>query len=112
MSGHFLSHCLSALDISIAWGATFLACFYVLFSLFSVYVFVYLFIAWGATLALGAEVRREYLSTGYGLRFSTEIYGSKREKMVFHEYPSGSLFGLTESPKSPETSGSLRENVI
>ena len=28
---------------------------------------------------------REDLSTGYGLRFSTDINGSKREKMVFHE---------------------------
>ena len=32
------------------------------------------------------RISREYLSTGYGLRFSTEIYGSKREKTVFHEY--------------------------
>ena len=28
---------------------------------------------------------REYLTAGYGLRFSTEIYGSKREKTALHE---------------------------
>ena len=41
-------------------------------------------------------VLREYLSTGYGLRFSTEIYGSKREKTVFHEYLQEYCFVLTE----------------
>ena len=33
-----------------------------------------------------SESLREDSSTGYGLRFDTEIYGSKREKTVFHEY--------------------------
>ena len=26
------------------------------------------------------------LSTGYGLLFSTKLYGNKQEKKVFHEY--------------------------
>ena len=40
--------------------------------------------------------RRGDLSTGYGLRFSTEIYGSKWEKTVFHEYVQEACFVLTE----------------
>ena len=39
---------------------------------------------------------REDLSTGYGLRFSTEIYGSKRKKTGFHEYLQETCFALTE----------------
>ena len=39
---------------------------------------------------------REYLSTGCGLQFSAEIYRSKREKTVFHEYLQGYCFVLTE----------------
>ena len=39
---------------------------------------------------------RECLNTGYGLRFSTEIYGSKREKPFFHEYVQEARFVLTE----------------
>ena len=39
---------------------------------------------------------REYLSTGYGMRFSTEIYGSKREKTVFHQDLQEACFVLTE----------------
>ena len=31
------------------------------------------------------HILREDLSTGYGLRSSTEIYGSKREKTIFHQ---------------------------
>ena len=56
---------------------------------------------------------REDLGTGYRLRFSTEIYGSKREKTVFHEYLQEACCVLTEnSEKYPETSWSLRQNVI
>ena len=36
------------------------------------------------------------LSTGYGLRFSTEIYGSQREKPVFHGNLQEACFVLTE----------------
>ena len=57
-------------------------------------------------LGSGAAYLREYLSTGYGLRFSTEIYGSKREKTVFHEYLQEACFVLTEIS---EISGNLRE---
>ena len=38
--------------------------------------------------------------------FSTEIYGSKRENAIFHEYLQEACFVLTE------ISGSLRDNVI
>ena len=56
---------------------------------------------------------REYLSTGYRLRFSREIYGSKRAKTVFHENLQEACFVLSEiSENLRETSGSLRENVI
>ena len=47
-----------------------------------IYVYVYVYV----------YVLRECLSTGYGLRFSTELYGSKREKMVFPQIPKGILF--------------------
>ena len=43
---------------------------------------------------------REYLSSGYGLRFSTDIYGSKREKTVFYEYLQQRCFFLTEISES------------
>ena len=43
---------------------------------------------------------REYLSTGYWLRFSMEIYGSKREKTVFHKYLQEYWFVLTEISES------------
>ena len=39
---------------------------------------------------------REDMSTWYGLRFSTEIYVSKREKTVFHKYLQETRFVLTE----------------
>ena len=52
------------------------------------------------------DLRREYLSTGYGLGFSTLIYRSKREKTAFHENLQEACFVLIQ--KSPETSGSLR----
>ena len=39
---------------------------------------------------------REDLGTEYRLRFSTEIYGSKREKTVFHEYLQEACFVPTE----------------
>ena len=42
---------------------------------------------------------REDLSTGYGLRFSTETYGSKREKTVFQEYLQEACFVLTDISK-------------
>ena len=48
---------------------------------------------------------REYSGTGYGLPFSTEIYGSKQETTVFHEYPQEACFvlaGISEHlPKPP-----------
>ena len=46
---------------------------------------------------------REYLGTGYGLRFSTEIYGSKR--FSTNTYRSLALF----LQKSPKISGNLQE---
>ena len=36
------------------------------------------------------------MSTGYGLRFSAEIYGSKRENIVFREYLQEYCSVLTE----------------
>ena len=74
---------------------------------------------------LGDVLLREYLSTGYLLRCSTEIYGRKRETMVFHKYlqecwfvlrdifehlrkPTGSLSGSYRHLQTyPETSGFL-----
>ena len=57
---------------------------------------------------------REDLITGYGLRFSPEIYGSKREKTVStNTYRKLVLFVLCRHlRKSLGTSGSLQENVI
>ena len=52
---------------------------------------------------------REHLSTGEGLRFSAEIYGWQTEKTGFPEYLQKACWFLHESP---ETSGSLPENVI
>ena len=43
---------------------------------------------------------RYYLSTGYGLRLSTEIYGSKQEKTVFREYLQETSFVLTDISES------------
>ena len=62
----------------------------------------------------GGAPLREDLSTEYGLRFSTEIYGSKREKTVFHEYiVQGACFVLKEiSENLRKPPGVLRENVI
>ena len=52
---------------------------------------------------------REHLSTGNRLRFSTEIFGSKREKTVFHENLQEACFVLTEISeniwKLPEFTG-------
>ena len=45
------------------------------------------------------------LSTGYGLRFSMEIYGSKREKTVFREYLQEACF----VSEVCEISGNLQE---
>ena len=39
---------------------------------------------------------REDLNTVYGLRFSTEIYGSKQEKTVCHEYLQEACAALAE----------------
>ena len=36
---------------------------------------------------------------GYGLQFSTEVYGRKREKAVFHEYLQEHWFVLREISK-------------
>ena len=56
---------------------------------------------------------REYLRTGYGLRFSTEICGSKREKKACKRIPAGSLVcSYSDLRKSPEASGNSREKVI
>ena len=43
---------------------------------------------------------REYLRTGYGLRFSTEIHGSKRGKTFFHEYLQEYCLVLQTSPNN------------
>ena len=40
------------------------------------------------------------LSTGYWLRFSTEVYGSKREKTILHEYLQECCFVLAEISES------------
>ena len=45
--------------------------------------------------APGTRVLRENLSTGYGLQFSAENYGSKREKTVFQEYLQEACFVIT-----------------
>ena len=56
---------------------------------------------------------REYLNTGHGLRFCTEVYGSEREKTVFHENLQEYCFVFTKRIRTPpETFGSLREDVI
>ena len=44
------------------------------------YIYIYILID-GRSRGTGCE----YLSTGYGLRFSVEIYGNNREKTVFNE---------------------------
>ena len=44
----------------------------------------------------GAPNLREDSSTGYGLRFPAEIYGSKRENTLFHEYLQEACFIFTE----------------
>ena len=68
---------------------------------------------WRTELREHASVLREYLSTGYGLRFSAEIYGSNRENSVFHEDLQDILFYSDRHlRKSPEASGSIQENVI
>ena len=46
------------------------------------------------------------LSTGYGLRFSTDIHVSKQEKTVFYK---GLQTFVLFLQKSPKTSGNLRE---
>ena len=43
---------------------------------------------------------REDLGTEYGVRLSTEIYGSKREKTVFRECPQEACFVLTRISES------------
>ena len=57
------------------------------------------------------ESLREHLSTVYGLRFSKEIYESKQEKTVFHEYLQEHCFVLTEiskkNRKTPEVYGRM-----
>ena len=56
---------------------------------------------------------REYLSTGYRLRFSREIYGSKRAKTVFHENLQETyVCSLRDLRKYTETHWNLQENVI
>ena len=59
---------------------------------------------------------REYLSTGYGLRFSTEICGGKWERTVFHEYLQEARFLLTDISenfrKPPEFSGESNLEIL
>ena len=52
---------------------------------------------------------RECLSTGNGLWFSTNIYGSKREKTVFHKTYRKPVLFLQKASKSSKISGNLRE---
>ena len=47
-------------------------------------------------LGFTTPIVREDSSAGYGLRFSTEIYGSKGEKTVSHEYLQEACFVLTD----------------
>ena len=60
------------------------------------------------------QVIREYLSTGYGLRFSMDVHLREQTgENGFPRKPTGNLFcSYRNLRKSPETSGSLRENVI
>ena len=51
---------------------------------------------------------REDLSAGCGLRFSREVYGSKREKTVLREHVTGSFLLLLQRPPK-EISGNLQE---
>ena len=64
------------------------------------------------TFAAGERVwiSREDSTTGCGLRFSTEIYGSKRQRTVFHECLHKDCLVLTVE-KSPKISGNLREST-
>ena len=56
---------------------------------------------------------REVLSTGYGLRLSTEIYGSKRDKIVFQEYLQEYCFVPTEiSEHFKEFSGECNLGIL
>ena len=70
---------------------------------------------WGLGPASPRIEVREYLSTGYGLRFSTETYWNPCEQTGengFPRKPTGSLFrSYRNLPKSPSTSGNSRENV-
>ena len=51
-------------------------------------------------------VDNNYLSTGYGVRLSTEIYGSKRERTFFYENLQEARFVISAiSEQSPEDSG-------
>ena len=45
-------------------------------------------------------VIKEVLEYGVRLRFSAEIYGSKREKTLFHEYLQEACVAVTEISKS------------
>ena len=83
--------------------------FFLLLLLLVVVVVVLVVVVVVVVVVVAALSLREDLSTGYRLRFSAEIYGSKR----FSTNASGNIvLFLQKSPKSPETSGSLRENVI
>ena len=50
----------------------------------------------GLAMHTDIDVVREDLSAGYGLRFSAEFYGSKREKTVLHEFLQEACFIVTE----------------
>ena len=50
---------------------------------------------------------REDLSTGYGLRFSTEVCGSEREKTVFHGSLQKTCFVTEISRKPPGVYGRM-----
>ena len=81
-----------------------------------IYIYIYTCIGLYVISAMSTVVRSTETSIRvleYGVRFSTEIYGSKREKTFFHKcLPENWFCSFRHLRKSPETSGSLRENVI
>ena len=71
-----------------------------------IYIYIYTYLS-DICLLVCSDLKgmvREDLSTGYGLRFSTDIYGSKRGKHVFHEYLQEYCFvlsGISEHLRKP-----------
>ena len=83
----------------------------------SIYIYIYIYIYISLSLCISRSPRlslsrarfpsftslRESLSTGYGLRFSTESYGSKWEKNGLPRIPTGILFSsCINLQKSPQ----------